>query len=138
MFTQTRVCVVYCNPCTYTGLIAMEGTDPAGQETLQEHFSDVCDSALDPSVLARHLFTKKIINNNAREAAKQQLTPKDQRLDNLLGQVMANGTPGAFQAFVEALEKHGAHEWIVKKLIGNSQTLIILYIKSISKCCLYV
>ena len=98
----------------------MEGTDPAGQETLQERFSDVCDSALDPSVLARHLFTKKIINNNAREAAKQQLTPKDQRLDDLLGQVMANGAPGAFQTFVEAVEKHGAHNWLVEKLIGNS------------------
>ena len=96
----------------------MEGTDPAGQETLQEHFSDICDSALDPSVLARHLFTRKIINNKAREAAKQQLTPKDQRLDDLLGQVMANGAPGAFQTFVEAVEKHGAHDWLVEKLKG--------------------
>ena len=96
----------------------MEGTDPAGQETLQELFSDICDSALDPSVLARHLFTKKIINNKAREAAKQQLTPKDQRLDDLLGQVMANGAPGAFQTFVEAVEKHGAHDWLVEKLKG--------------------
>ena len=92
--------------------------DPAGQDTLQEYFSDICDSALDPSVLARHLFTKKIISNTAREAAKQPHTPKDQRLDDLLGQVMANGTPGAFQMFVEAVEKHGAHDWLVEKLKG--------------------
>ena len=96
----------------------MEGTDPAGHKTLQEHFSTVCDSALDPSVLARHLFTKGIINNTARKAAKQQLTPKDHRLDDLLGQVMANGTPGAFQTFVEAVEKLGAVDWLVEKLKG--------------------
>ena len=96
----------------------MEGSDPAGQETLQEHFSDICDSALEPSVLARHLFTQKIINNNAREAAKQHLAPKDQRLDDLMGQVMANGAPGAFQTFVEAVEKHGALDWLVEKLKG--------------------
>ena len=96
----------------------MEGTDPAGHKTLQEHFSALCDSALDPSVLARHLFTKGIINNTAREAAKQQLTPKDQRLDDLLGLVMADGTPGAFQMFVEAVEKHGAVDWLVEKLKG--------------------
>ena len=96
----------------------MEGTDPAGQKSIQMHFSNICDSALDPSVLARHLFTKEIINNKAREAAKQQLTPKDQRLDDLLGQVMANGTPGAFQTFVEAVEKHGEHDWLVEKLKG--------------------
>ena len=92
--------------------------DPAGQDTLQEYFSDICDSALDPSVLARHLFTKKIISNTAREAARQQLTPKADRLEDLLGQVMANGTPGAFQTFVEAVEKHGAHDWLVEKLKG--------------------
>ena len=96
----------------------MEGTDPAGFNTLQEHFSDICESTLDPSVLARHLFTKKIISNNARETEKQQLTPKDQRLDDLLGQVMANGAFGAFQTFVEAVEKHGAQDWLVEKLKG--------------------
>ena len=92
--------------------------DPAGQDTLQEYFSDICDSALDPSVLARHLFTKKIISNTAREAANQELVSEDKRRDKLLGQVMANGTPGAFQMFVEAVEKHGAHDWLVEKLKG--------------------
>ena len=96
----------------------MEGADPAGHKTLRKHFSDICDSALDPSKLARHLFTEEIINSNAREAANLQLTPRDQRLDYLLGQVMANGAPGAFQTFVEAVEKHGAHDWLVKKLKG--------------------
>ena len=96
----------------------MEVTDPAGHETLQKYLSDICDSALDPSVLARHLFIKKIINNTARKAARQQLTPKADRLEDLLGQVMANGTPGAFQTFVEAVEKHGAHDWLVEKLKG--------------------
>ena len=68
----------------------MEGTDPAGRETLQKHFSDICDyTALDPSVLARHLFTTKIISNTAREAAKQELVSEDKRRDKLLGQVMA-------------------------------------------------
>ena len=92
--------------------------DPAGQDTLQEYFSDICNSALDPSALARHLFTKKIISKTARKAARQQLTPKADRLEDLLGQVMANGTPGAFQTFVEAVEKHGAHDWLVEKLKG--------------------
>ena len=92
--------------------------DQAGQDTLQEYFSDICDSALDPSVLARHLFTKKIISNKAREAANQELVSEDKRRDKLLGQVMANGTPGAFQTFVEAVEKHGAHDWLVEKLKG--------------------
>ena len=96
----------------------MEGTDSAGQETLQEHFSDICDSALDPSVLARHLFTTKIISNTARKAARQQGTPQADRLEDLLEQVMANGAPGAFQTLVEAVEKHGAHDWLVEKLIG--------------------
>ena len=96
----------------------MDGTNPAGHKTLRKHFSDICDSALDPSKLARHLYTKKIINNTAHEAAKQQLTPKHQRLDDLLGQVMANGAPGAFKTFVEAVKKHGAHNWLVKKLKG--------------------
>ena len=97
----------------------MEGTDPAGQETLQEHFSDICDySALDPSKLARFFFSKKMIDNTAREAATQPLTPRDQRLDGLLVKVMANGAPGAFQTLVEAVEKHGAHDWLVEKLIG--------------------
>ena len=96
----------------------MEGTDPAGQETLQEHLSDICDSALDPLKIARHLFTKKIINNTAHEAAMQQGTPKADRLEDLLGQVMANGAPGAFQTFVEAVEKHGPHDWLVEKLKG--------------------
>ena len=54
-----------------------------------------------------HLFTNGIISNTARETANQLLTPKDQRLDHLLGQVMANGAPGAFQTFVETLKKHG-------------------------------
>ena len=92
--------------------------DPAGQDTLQEYFSDICDSALDPSVLARHLFTKKIISNAAREAANQELVSEDKRRDKLLGQVMANGAPGAFQKFVEAVKKHGAHDWLVEKLKG--------------------
>ena len=96
----------------------MEGTDPAGQKSIQMHFSDICDSALDPSKLARHLFTKEIINDTARKAAKQQLTPNDQRLDDLLEHVMANGAPGAFQTFVEAVEKHGAHDWLVEKMKG--------------------
>ena len=96
----------------------MEGIDPALQETLQEHLSDICGSALDPSVLARHLFNKKIISNTARAAARQQLTPKADRLEDLLGQVMDNGAPGAFQTFVEAVEKHGAHDWLVEKLKG--------------------
>ena len=96
----------------------MEGTDPAGQETLQELFSDICDSALDPSVLARHLFTTKIINNTARKAARQQGTPQADRLEDLLEQVMDNGAPGAFQTLVEAVEKHGAHDWLVEKLKG--------------------
>ena len=96
----------------------MEGTDPAGQKTLQKHFCDICDSALDPSKLARHLFTKEIISNTAREAANQELVSEDKRRDKLLGQVMANGAPGAFQTFVEAVEKHGAHDWLVEKLKG--------------------
>ena len=96
----------------------MEGTDPAGQKTLQKHFCDICDSALDPSKLARHLFTKEIISNTAREAANQELVSEDKRRDKLLGQVMANGAPGAFQKFVEAVEKHGAHDWLVEKLKG--------------------
>ena len=96
----------------------MEITDAPGRDTLQEHFSDVCDSALDPSKLARYLFTKKIIDYTALSAANQPLTPKGQRLDGLVVKVMANGTPGAFQTFVEAVEKHGAHDWLVEKLKG--------------------
>ena len=97
----------------------MEGTDPAGQKTLQKHFSDICDhSALDPSKIARCLFAEEIISNTAREAANQELVSEDKRRDKLLGQVMANGTPGAFQTFVEAVEKHGAHDWLVKRLKG--------------------
>ena len=96
----------------------MEGTDPAGQKTLQKHFCDICDSALDPSKLARHLFTKEIISNTARKAARQQSMPKADRLEDLLEEVMANGAPGAFQTFVEAVEKHGAHDWLVEKLKG--------------------
>ena len=96
----------------------MEQTDPAGRDTLQEHFSDVCDSALDPSKLARDLYAKKIIDSTAHEAANQPLTPKGQRRDGLLVKVIANGTPGAFQTFVEAVEKHEAHDWLVEKLKG--------------------
>ena len=96
----------------------MEQTDPAGRDTLHEHFSDVCNSALDPSKLARDLYTKKIIDSAARDAANLPFTPKDQRLDGLLVKVMANGTPGAFQMFVEAVKKHGAHDWLVEKLKG--------------------
>ena len=96
----------------------MEGTDPAGQETLQEHFSDICDSALDPLKIAKHLFAKKIIDKTAREAARLKGTPKADRLEDLLVQVMDNGAPGAFQTFVEAVEKHGAHDWLVEKLKG--------------------
>ena len=96
----------------------MEGTDPAGHKTLQKLFSDICDSALDPSKLARNLFSEEIISNTAREAARHQGTPKADRLEDLLGQVMANGTAGAFQTFVEAVEKHGAHDWLVEKLKG--------------------
>ena len=96
----------------------MDGTDPAGQETLRKHFSAISDSALDPSKLARHLFTKKIISNTAREAANQELVSEDKRRDKLLGQVMANGAPGAFQTFVEAVEEHGAYKWLVEKLKG--------------------
>ena len=69
-------------------------------------------------MLARHLFVKGIISSTALEAASQQHTSRDQRLVGLLGQVMANGTPGAFQMFVEAVEKHGAHDWLVDKLKG--------------------
>ena len=96
----------------------MEGTDSAGHDTLQEHFSVVCDSALDPSKLARDLYAKKIINNTARDAASQPLLPKGQRLEGLLVNVMANGASGAFQTFVEAVQKHGAHDWLVEKLKG--------------------
>ena len=96
----------------------MEGTDPAAQKTLQKLFSTICGSGLDPSVLARHLFTEEIISNTAREAAKQQSKPNDHRLDDLLGKVMTNGAPRAFQTFVEAVEKHGAHDWLVEKLKG--------------------
>ena len=96
----------------------MEWTDPAGQETLQEHLSDICGSALDPLKIAKHLFAKKIIDNTAREAARLKGTPKADRLEDLLGQVMANGAPGAFQTFVEAVEKHGRHGWLVEKLKG--------------------
>ena len=102
----------------------MEGIDSAGHDTLQEHFSDVCESALDPSKLARYLFAKKIIDSTARDAANLPFTPKGQRLDGLLVNVMANGTPGAFQIFVEAVEKHGAQNWLVEKLKG---VMIILY-----------
>ena len=96
----------------------MEGTDPAGQKSIQMHFSDICDSALEPSKLARHLFTKEIINDTARKAARQQGTPQADRLEDLLEQVMANGAPGAFQTLVEAVEKHGAHDWLVENLKG--------------------
>ena len=96
----------------------MEGTDPAGYETLRKYFSDIFDSALDPSKLARHLFTEEIISNTACDAARQKLTSKANRLENLLGHVMDNGAPGAFQTFVEAVEKHGAHDWLVEKLKG--------------------
>ena len=97
----------------------MEHTDLPGQKTLQKHFSCICDdSALDPPKLARYLFSNEIIDNTAREAANQPLTPADQRLDKLLGQVMANGSSGAFVIFVEAVKKHGAHDWLVEKLKG--------------------
>ena len=97
----------------------MEQTDLAGHNTLRKCIRDICDrSALDPSKLSRHLFAEEIISHTAHEAAKQQLTPKDQRLDDLLGQVMANGTPGAFQTFVEAVQEYGAHDWLVEKLKG--------------------
>ena len=46
----------------------MQFSDAAGYETLQEHFSDICESALDPSGLARGLFQKKLISAEAREA----------------------------------------------------------------------
>ena len=96
----------------------MDGTDPAGQKTLRKHFSDICESALDPSKLAIRLFAKDIISKIAREAANQPHRANDKRLGDLLGQVMANGAPGAFQTFVEAVEKHGAHDWLVEKLKG--------------------
>ena len=97
----------------------MEQTDPPGQCTLQKHFSDICDnSALDPSKIARYLFSEEVISNTAREAASQILQPKDQRLEVLLGQVMTNGTLGSFQTFVEAVKKHGEHDWLVEKLKG--------------------
>ena len=96
----------------------MEGTDPAGRKTLRKHFYDICDSALDPSVLARHLYTEDIINTTAHKAARQQGIPKADRLEDLLEHVMANGAPGAFQTFVEAVEKHGAHDWLVEKMKG--------------------
>ena len=96
----------------------MEKTNPTGHKTLRKHFFDICDSALDPSKLARHLYTEEIIDSNARKAARQQLTPQADRLEDLLEQVMANGAPGAFRTFVDAVEKHGAHDWLEEKLKG--------------------
>ena len=96
----------------------MEGTDPAGRKTLRKHFYDICNSALDPSVLARHLFTEDIINNTARKAARQQDIPQADRLEDILEHVVANGAPGAFQTFVEAVKKCGAYDWLVERLKG--------------------
>ena len=55
----------------------MQFSDAAGYETLQEHFSDICESALDPSGLARGLFQKKLISAEAREATNQLRTKAD-------------------------------------------------------------
>ena len=96
----------------------MEKTNPAGHKTLRKHFFDICDSALDPSKLARHLYTEEIIDSNARKAARLQLTPQADRLEDLLEQGMANGAPGAFRTIVDAVEKHGAHDWLEEKLKG--------------------
>ena len=97
----------------------MEQTDLAGHNTLRKCIREICDrSALDPSKLSRHLFAEEIISDNACEAARQQLTPKADRLQDLVRQVMANGTPGAFQTFVEAVQEYGAHDWLVEKLKG--------------------
>ena len=115
----------------------MELTDSAGYHTLQMYFSDICDSALDPSVLARLLFTKKIISNTARVAARQQGTPQADRLEDLLEHVMANGTPGAFQMFVEAVEKLGAHDWLAEKLKGVC-VCVCVHVSFFNSVCPYV
>ena len=96
----------------------MQQSDPAGYDTLLDHFSDVCESGLDPATLARGLFQKRMITADVREAANQLHKTSANKLEGLLDQVMANGSPGAFESFVQLVGKDSSHSWLSEKLKG--------------------
>ena len=96
----------------------MQHSNAAGYETLLEHFSEICESALEPSSLARGLFQKKLISAEAREVANQQLKTKANRLEGLLDLVMASGSPHAFENFVQLVGRDSCHLWLSDKLKG--------------------
>ena len=96
----------------------MQHSNKAGYETLRDHFSDICESALEPSSLARGLFQKRLISAEAREAANQQHKTKANRLECLLDHIMASGSPGAFEDFVRLVGRDGCHSWLSNNLKG--------------------
>ena len=88
-----------------------------GYETLRDHFSDICESALEPSSLAIRLGAcsrRGLSCAEAHEAANQQHKTKANRLEGLLklDHVMASGSPGAFEDFVQLVGKESCHSWL--------------------------
>ena len=94
----------------------MESADPQGYATLQQHFSRICRSNLDPSSLARDLFSEKLITSHVKQETNSTHLDDKQKLDKILEGVMANGKPGVFQMFIDIIRRE--HQWLVDKLEG--------------------
>ena len=98
--------------------MAMKEVDVAGYDALRKCCDRICNSNLNPSDLARKLFSEGLIGKPDKAAVELNADTGD-RLDAILTAVMASGAPGAFQTFVKIVEKNKEHEWLAKELIGK-------------------
>ena len=77
-------------------------------------------SNVDPAWLAGELLAAKIIGTTDVQRATNAREIADERLGELVGVVMRNGTPDVFQAFVSILLKEDNVKWLGEELKGRA------------------
>ena len=104
--------------------MAMQCTDKAGYEVLQEHFAEFCKSGVDPVGTANELFQAKLINAAVREESTCTSLQgrRDVQLRIIIDAVMRQGKQGAFQKFTEII--HSEAQWLGEKFKSKAYDLV--------------
>lgn len=100
--------------------MAMQYSDRAGYDVLTSNYSIICDSSLDPSDVARHLFQSKIVNQGiVDQVGSRAPISKSERIGIVVNAVQRSGAPKAFELFLSAMNNDPCMNWLVIKLKGE-------------------
>ena len=102
---------------------------------LRRKLARIKRSNVDPAWLAGELMAATIIGSTELQKAKNPREVKDERLGELVENVMRNGAPDVFQTFVGILLKEDQIKWLGEELKGMTLPLGYAYLFSLQYSC---